>query len=168
MSAHSGVSGGALCSTTMSEANKTNSKQVAAISLKVALRRYADWVGSLESVMPSRLSAAHQDIRLILDLRDQQYHPLARHIDDLILGHQRLGEAMGGGAPYTNCRSSGEIGRLAQAANQASVVNRLLSMVDRHLPASPAPRAGVLAGREINAHLQEQSLPSRNDLSSAA
>ena len=131
----------------MSEAENTNARQVAAYSLTLALHGYADWVSSLGSAMPSRRSAAHHDIRLILDLRDQHSRRIARHIDDLMLGHQRLREAMGGGAAYTDGQSSGEIDRTAQAASQTFAVKRLLSVVKTYyLTASPAPTAGADPG----------------------
>ena len=137
----------------MREDNNTNTRQLAAYSLSLSVNRYAKWLGSLQSAVPCSLSAADHDIRLISNLRDQHFRRIARHIDDLILGHQRLREALGGEVQYTNCPGSREVDHVAPGAYQTQVVNRLLSIVSKYLAASPGPTAGVLVLREVISNL---------------
>jgi hypothetical protein len=135
----------------MSISNKLTERQVAAYSLSLALQRYAKWVSSLRSAAPCSLAAADEDVRLVLDLRDKHFRLLARQIDDLILGHQRLREALGAAASYTCCQNPREGGHVAGSAHQAEVICRLLTLVVKYLAAAPAATAGVRFRREANA-----------------
>jgi hypothetical protein len=124
--------------------HSTSLRHAAAYSLCRALHRYASWINSLKSAGPCSLAAADQYIREILGLRDQHFRRLARQIDDLVLGHQRLREALGPSVVYTNCQTSGEVNHFPASESQVLLINRLLSLAAKYLATSPALSGGVL------------------------
>lgn len=118
----------------MTDAQRRDTRRVAAYSLLLSLHRYGKWVSGWRTAPSSGAGLADQEVRLMLSLADEHFAVLRRHISNLAEYHCALTELADGRIPGSP-QGSQELDQAARRAIQGEAVNRLVSMVEEYLKA---------------------------------